>query len=95
VIHANKSFYRMFGVTRGETEGAYIYDLGNRQWDIPKLRELLEDIIPRDHAFDDFEMEHDFPRVGRKKLFLNARMIVGERGGKEMILLAMEDIRAE
>jgi two-component system CheB/CheR fusion protein len=95
VIHANKSFYRMFGVTRGETEGAYIYDLGNRQWDIPKLRELLEDIIPRDHAFDDFEMEHDFPRVGRKKLLLNARMIVGERGGKEMILLAMEDIRAE
>ena len=95
VIHANKSFYRTFHIAPRDTAGTYIYDLGNRQWDIPKLRKLLEDIIRRDHAFDDYEVEHDFPQVGRKKLLLNARKIVEGKGGKEMILLAMEDISAK
>jgi two-component system CheB/CheR fusion protein len=95
VIHANKSFYRTFGINRRETEGTYIYDLGNRQWDIPELRKLLEDIIPIDSVFDNFEVDHDFPRVGHKKLLLNARKIVEGTGGKEMILLAMEDIGTE
>jgi len=95
VIHANESFYRTFRVSRQETESVYIYDLGDQQWDIPELRKLLEEIIPKDNVFDDFEVEHDFPRVGRKKLLLNARKIVEGEEGKEMILLAMEDIHAE
>lgn len=95
VIHANKSFYRMFRVTDKETEGMYIYDLGRGQWNIPELRKLLEDIIPQNEVFEDFEVEHDFPRIGRKKLLLNARKIVEGKEGKGMILLAMEETGTE
>ena len=95
IILANKSFYQTFGVTHKDTEGAHIYDLGNRQWDIPGLRKLLEDIIPKDQVFNDYEVEHDFPQVGRKKLLLNARRIIPGKGETAMILLAMEDISSE
>ncbi len=91
VISANRSFYRMFRVTPKETVGRFIYDLGNRQWDIPELRRLLEGIIPKHTKLENFEVEHDFPKIGRKTMLLNARRLEGERK-PEMILLAIQDI---
>jgi two-component system CheB/CheR fusion protein len=93
VISANMSFYKTFQVSKEETENKLIYNLGGHQWDIPTLRELLEEIIPRDSKFNDFEMEYDFPRIGYRKMMLNARRINQEGIGKEMILLAIEDIK--
>ena len=75
VISANRSFYNFFKVTPEETAWKHIYDLGNRQWDIPKLRTLLEDIIPKNNSFDDYEVEHEFLSIGRKVMLLNARCI--------------------
>ena len=72
IVTANHSFYHTFNVKPDETEGVLIYDLGNRQWDIPKLRELLEDIIPQNSTFNDFEVEHNFDTIGRKIMHLNA-----------------------
>jgi signal transduction histidine kinase len=92
VISANRSFYTVFRVEPGATVGSHIYDLGNGQWDIPGLRELLENILPRNIRFDDFEVEHDFPTIGHKTMMLNARQIHDEKLGNRMILLAIEDI---
>ena len=75
VISANKSFYRTFKVDHKETEGRFIYDLGNRQWDIPKLRMLLEDILLKNSVFDNYEIEHDFETIGPKTMLLNARRL--------------------
>src|SRR5215216_6621319 len=66
VRSANRAFYETFHVSPEETEERLIYELGNGQWDIPDLRTLLEDIVPRSSAFDDFELEHDFPAIGRR-----------------------------
>ena len=82
IVKANPSFYHTFNVTPEETEGALIYDLGNRQWDIPKLRELLEEILPQNTIFNDFEVEHHFETIGRKIMHLNARRIYTERPTK-------------
>ncbi len=92
VISANQQFYRTFRTTREETEGKRIYELGNGQWEIPALRELLERILPENAAFDDFEVEHDFPVTGPKKMLLNARKIQREHGRSDLILLAVQDI---
>ena len=92
VVSANPSFYRTFEVTPQEIEGQLLYDLGNRQWDIPALRQLLEEILPKNTQVEDFLMEHEFPRIGRKRMLLNARRIEQEEGHKQMILLAIEDI---
>ena len=92
VVTANPSFYRTFNVKPGETEGVLIYDLGNRQWDIPSLRKLLEDILPQNTNFHDFEVEHDFQTIGRKIMHLNARRIYDEGNQTRMILLAIEDV---
>jgi len=92
IITANRSFYRTFQVKPEETEKQLIYDLGNRQWNIPGLRKLLENILPRNKAFEDFEVEHDFISIGRKTMLLNARKIYREMNHVEMILLAIEDI---
>lgn len=92
VVYANPAFYRTFQVTPQETEGRFVYDLGNRQWDIPRLRQLLEEIIPRNTFFDDFEVEHDFPAIGPRIMLLNARRIPGREKRPGMILLAIEDI---
>lgn len=91
VISVNRSFFHMFQVTPGETEGQYIYDLGNQQWDIPALRELLEQILPKNTKFDDFKIEHDFETIGRRTMLLNARRIYREANKTQMILLAIED----
>jgi PAS domain S-box-containing protein len=92
IISANRNFYRTFKVTPGETLGTFIYDLGNKQWDIPKLRELLEEVLPEKEAFDDFEVEHNFESIGHKVMLLNARQIYRKDIGTKMILLAIEDI---
>jgi PAS domain S-box-containing protein len=92
IISANRSFYRTFKVTPGETLGKLVYDLGNRQWNIPALRTLLEEILPKHTHFGNFEVEHDFPTVGYKIMRLNARKIHQKAIGKKMILLAAEDI---
>jgi PAS domain S-box-containing protein len=92
VITANRSFYRTFQVNPAETEKRLIYDLGKRQWDIPGLRELLENILPKNTSFEDFEVDHDFESIGRKTMLLNARKIYRETNHVEMILIAIEDI---
>ena len=92
ILTANHSFYDTFKVTPEETIGNFIYDLGNRQWDIPKLRVLFEEILPLDTVFNGYEVEHDFPDIGRKIILLNARQIFREKIGSRIILLAMEDI---
>jgi len=92
VISVSRSFYQTFKVTPEETEGHNIYDLGNRQWDIPKLRELLENVPSKNTFFDDYEMEHDFETLGQKTMLLNARRIYRETNKTRLILLAIEDI---
>ncbi|MFQ5894795.1 MAG: CHASE domain-containing protein, partial [Nitrospinota bacterium] len=89
---ANASFYRMFQVSPEETEGEFIHELGNRQWDIPRLRALLEEVIPKGNEFRDFEVDDQFPTIGRRTVLLDARPIRPEATGTEMILLAIEDI---
>ena len=92
ILTANHSFYDTFEVTSEETIGNFLYDLGNRQWDIPKLRVLVEEILPLDTVINGYEVEHDFPGIGRKNILLNARQIFRENIGSHIILLAMEDI---
>jgi PAS domain S-box-containing protein len=91
VRSANRAFYQKFHVSPGETEGRLIYELGNGQWDIPALRTLLEDIVPTSSVFDDFELEHTFPVIGRRVMLLNARKLQAGHHG-ELLVLAMEDV---
>jgi len=92
IISASGSFYHDFQTAPEDTMGRYIYDLGNHQWDIPSLRELLENILSHDESFDGYEMEHDFPVIGRRKMLLNARRIIDTSGDTQLILLAMETV---
>lgn len=89
---ANKSFYTNFHVTEAETKGVLLYDLGNKQWNIPRLRKLLEDIIPKNLQFHDFEIKHHFPEIGEKIMLLNASRIIQKSQGEQLILLAIHDI---
>src|SRR4029453_18283747 len=93
VQSANRAFYQTFHVSPEETEGRLIYELGNGQWDIPDLRRLLEDIVPKSSVFNDFELEHTFPVIGRRVMLLNARKLQAGRHG-ELLVLAMEDVTA-
>ena len=85
---ANESFYRMFDVQPEETIGSLVYDLGNGQWDLPDLRRLLEQILPRNEVFNGFEVDHAFEGIGRRVMVLNARRLNDHR----LILLAIEDV---
>ncbi|MEI9990606.1 MAG: PAS domain-containing protein [Rhizomicrobium sp.] len=95
ITSANRAFYQTFRTSAEETEGCLIYDLGNRQWDIPALRTLLESVIPHRASVEGFEVEHDFPTIGRRTMLVNARKIYrpGEHDG--FILLAIEDVSEE
>jgi two-component system, chemotaxis family, CheB/CheR fusion protein len=95
VVLANASFYRTFGVTRKDTEGQLIYDIGNGQWNIPKLKTLLEQVIPKNKQVDDYEVSHTFEHIGQKAMLLNAREIVRQDNRQKVILLAIEDITAK
>jgi two-component system, chemotaxis family, CheB/CheR fusion protein len=90
VQSANPAFYQLFQVRPAETEGQLIYQLGNGQWDIPALHTLLEEILPQNTVFNDYEVTHDFERIGRRTILLNARRL----DNVAFILLAMEDITA-
>lgn len=99
VMAANDSFYRKFQVELKDTEKKIVYELGNGQWNIPALRKLLEDILPKNTFFRDFEVTHDFPAIGRKAMILNARQIhFADSNTPELfppiIFLAIEDITA-
>src|SRR5438045_3964309 len=91
VQSANRAFYQTFHVSPEETENHLIYQLGNGQWDIPDLRTLLEDIVPKSSVFNDFELEHTFPVIGRRVMLLNARKLQAGHHG-ELLVLAMEDV---
>ncbi|HEV7767492.1 MAG TPA: ATP-binding protein, partial [Thermoanaerobaculia bacterium] len=91
VHSANRAFYQTFHVSSEETENQLIYELGNGQWDIPALRTLLDDIVPKSSVFNDFELEHDFPVIGRRVMLLNARKL-RQGSHAELLVLAMEDV---
>jgi two-component system, chemotaxis family, CheB/CheR fusion protein len=91
VISANNAFSEAFNVSRMETEGSRIYTLGNAQWNIPELRTLLEEIIPKNTVFKNFEVEHDFPNVGRKKMLVDARRIDREGDRPYLILIGFQE----
>jgi PAS domain S-box-containing protein len=92
VVKASRSFYEYFRVTSDETIGTLIYDLGNKQWNIPRLKELLETILPEKTTFDNYEVEHVFSSIGKRIMLLNARQIEQALGKEKIILLAIEDI---
>ncbi len=92
VKKANQTFYKTFLVNEEETEGRLIYDLGNKQWNIPQLSELLEKILPQKMLLKDFEVAHRFPVIGDRVMMLNARELAREQNGEKLILLAIEDI---
>ena len=75
VIAASRSFYRTFAVTPRKTEGRLVFDLGDGQWNIPKLRALLEDIIPKRRTVESYEVDHEFPSIGRRVMLVNARRV--------------------
>ena len=94
VLSASRSFYETFRVDPAQTQGCLLYALGDGQWDIPALRLLLETIIPERVAMDGFEVEHDFPGIGRRIMMLNARKVIYENSDSSTILLAFMDITA-
>lgn len=85
---ANKSFYDYFHTTPEATVGRRVYELGTGQWDLPELRQLLEDILPERKVMNDFEVHHDFPRIGHRVMCLNARQV----DHQDLILLAIRDV---
>lgn len=95
ITSANRAFYQTFRTSRAETEGCLIYDLGNRQWDIPALRTLLESVIPHRASVEGFEVEHNFPTIGWRTMLVNARKIFQPGDNDGSILLAIEDVSEE
>ena len=95
ITSANRAFYQTFRTSADETEGCLIYALGNRQWDIPALRTLLESVIPHRASVEGFEVEHDFPVIGRRTMLVNARKIFRPGDHDGFILLAIEDVSEE
>jgi len=91
VVTASRSYYSAFGVNREETEGRPLFELGNRQWDLPDLRKRLVDIIPNHTTLEKYEIENEFPSIGRRTFLLNARKIFYEGNGATSLLLAIED----
>jgi two-component system, chemotaxis family, CheB/CheR fusion protein len=92
VISANSSFCDFFKVKPEETIGNLIYELGGKEWDDPRFRILLEEILPKKNIFEDYEFEHEFLNIGRKAVLLNARIITQKESGSDLILIAIEDI---
>jgi PAS domain S-box-containing protein len=92
VATANPAFYHTFQVDPSQTEGRFLHELGNGQWDLPSLRELLEGVIARDTPFDDFEVDHEFEGVGRRTILLNARRLARGDGRPWLILLTADDV---
>jgi two-component sensor histidine kinase len=95
VIAASRSFYSVFKVSPQDTQGRLLYELGDGQWDIPRLRLLLEKIIPEQGVMEDYEVEHEFPGVGHRTMLLNARQVFYEGGADTTILLGIEDVTGQ
>jgi two-component sensor histidine kinase len=91
VVTANRTFFQTFQVSREETVGRLFYELGDGQWDIPDLRLLLEAVIPRSAAVEGYEVEHEFPHLGRRTMLLDARKLFHPDGTGTTLLLAIED----
>lgn len=89
---ASRAFYAIFGVSREDTEGQFIYDLGNGQWNIPALRILLENVLNNNQEFRDFEVTHDFPKLGHRVMLINARKLWTKEDDSPLVLMAIEDI---
>ncbi|WP_222942460.1 chemotaxis protein CheB [Arenibacter arenosicollis] len=92
IISANQAFYRTFEVNQKDTEGKLIFQLGNKQWDIPGLRTLLEDILPHKSTIENFEVARNYPNIGERNMLLNAREIRRDSEDEKLILLAIEDV---
>src|SRR5258708_14580829 len=92
VIAASRSFYSAFKVTAEDTQGKLLYALGAGQWDIPKLRVLLENIIPEHGVMEGHEVKHEFPDLGQRTMRLNARQVFYKGGANRTILLGIEDV---
>jgi two-component sensor histidine kinase len=92
VLAASRSFYLTFKVARTDTIDRLLYELGDGQWDIPKLRLLLENIVPQHGVMDDYEVEHEFPDIGNRTMLLNARKVIYEGNSHSTILLGIEDV---
>ena len=90
VREASRSFYETFKLSRKKIENIPIYELADGQWDIPELRELLEEVLPKNRRFENFKIERAFPRLGRRTWLVNACRL--ERKGERLVLLALEDI---
>lgn len=90
VLSANRSFFNIFKVDPTNTIGSLLYDLGNGQWNIPDLRVLLEDILPKNTTVDHFEIEHNFKRIGQKTMLFNVRKIAEKKNDLLIILLAID-----
>jgi two-component sensor histidine kinase len=95
VIAASRSFYSVFKVSPQDTQGRLLHELGDGQWDIPKLRLLLEKIIPEQGVMEDYEVEHEFPRIGHRTMCLNARQVFYEGGADTTILLGIQDVTGQ
>ena len=92
VVTASRSFYLTFRVNRQETQGQLLYSLGDGQWDIPALRALLEKIVPEHAVLNDYQVEHEFPHIGRRVMLLNASKVFYDDDAHTTVLLAIEDI---
>jgi two-component sensor histidine kinase len=92
VITASRSFYQTFGAEPQGTQGWMFYDIDNGRWNIPALRKLLGEIIPQHRTIEAYEIEHEFPALGRRIMLLNARQVFDERHPDQTILLAIEDV---
>jgi two-component system CheB/CheR fusion protein len=92
VERATAAFYETFRVSRAETEGRLLYDLGNGQWNVPRLRELLGEALFRNQSFEDLEVEHPFPHIGRRRMLLNGKRISPDGARQRSVLLAIEDV---
>ena len=90
VLSANRSFYRMFSTSSEDTVGKSIFTLDGNKWEIPRLRELLQEIIPKQNLFEDYEMEYDFRDKGSRKVLLNARRMLHGEKETRLILLAIQ-----
>src|SRR5580704_4229344 len=95
VVAASRSFYRAFAVNPGDTQGKLLYELGNGEWNTPRLRTLLGRILPERGTMEDCEVEHDFPDIGRRTMLLNARKVFYEKGTRANILLGIEDVTGQ
>jgi two-component sensor histidine kinase len=92
VVSASRSFYRTFAMEPRDTIGRMFYELDDGQWDVPALRELLENVIPSHRTIEAYEVEHDFPTIGRRIMLLNARQVFDEAHPDSTLLLAIEDV---